>query len=136
MTDSMQQLNGRAFGGAKIALPTSYPTWCEVDTHQEILDDLLHDPADPGDLGARAVGEPANLKDQAAKHRAPARSNCNLELRTHHGEMIRTRGGRWMLTLGQIPTKDTSVAGGWLFVPMTTSDDPATQGVRLRGGRR
>jgi hypothetical protein len=140
-------------------IPTSYPTWCEVDTHQEILNDLLHGPADPADLGARAVGEPVNLKDQAGKHQAPAGSHRNPERRADHGEMIHAWGGGQMLTLRQIPTpKDSTGAGGWPFVPLTTRDDltrhgrplnlvgearvmasvlvAATQGVRLRGGGR
>jgi hypothetical protein len=74
-----------------ITLPTRHPKWCQVDSHQGVLDDLLDDYEDEP-LGEEEV-------DRVRKHWAMA------------GEHFTREDGSWIITLEQQPAIDDRGAG-------------------------
>jgi hypothetical protein len=109
MNTSMTHSIGRdPNGSTKIALPTWHPKWCEVDTHQGMLDDLEDDGLDP---------------DPSRKHWAMAGSSHLHEVREGDDEVIRDGGDSWNLQLGRQPN-------GWPFISLHTS----ARGIRQVGG--
>jgi hypothetical protein len=105
-----------------ITLPTRHPTWCQVDSHQGVLDDLL-------DGNDEALDE--TEVDRVRKHWAAAGEHNLLELRagtddrTEHftRHVVRDAGGSWNLTLEQQPDiDDVDGAVGLPFISFCTMD--------------
>jgi hypothetical protein len=87
-------------GSQTITLPTRHPKWCQVDSHQGLLDDLLDDPTD------ELLDEKAN---RVRMHWAMGGEHARIsvvELRAGHDDSQKSvldEGGYWSITLEQQP---------------------------------